>query len=122
MNKAREEVLSVLGEGSMIQTMTSRLPYITAVIRETLRLYPTAPGFSVQSKASNSEDYPILLGKQGHMVHQGETIVGMLSRVHRDPIVYGEDAEKFRPERMLDEEFNKLPKNSWKVTCPDIFN
>jgi cytochrome P450/NADPH-cytochrome P450 reductase len=115
MTKAREEVLSVLGEGVMTPAMTSKLPYISAVIRETLRLYPTAPGFSVQPKSTNPEDYPLLLGPQKYGVRQGETIVASLSTVHRDRIVYGEDAEEFRPERMLDEQFNKLPKNSWKV-------
>lgn len=32
----------------------------------------------------------------------------------RDPAVYGADCEEFKPERMLDEEFNKRPANAWK--------
>ncbi|KAF2792907.1 cytochrome P450 [Melanomma pulvis-pyrius CBS 109.77] len=114
MAKAREEVMSVLGDGAMTQSMTSKLPYLQAVIRETLRLHPTAPGFSVQPKSSDPKDYPLLIGKQKYPIHQGETIVGLLPQVHRDPTVYGDDSEAFRPERMLDEPFNKLPKNSWK--------
>lgn len=99
----------------MTPNMTSKLPYIQAVIRETLRLYPTAPAFSVQPKSTNPNDYPILLGHQKYPINQGETIVGLLAQVHRDTTVYGEDAEQFRPERMLDEPFSKLPKNCWKV-------
>jgi cytochrome P450/NADPH-cytochrome P450 reductase len=38
-------------------------------------------------------------------------------QIHRDPVAYGEDAEEFRPERMLDEEFDRRNKefpNCWK--------
>lgn len=48
---------------------------------------------------------------------KGVPIVAVLPKVHRDPVVWGEDAEEFRPERMLDEEFerrnNEYP-NCWK--------
>lgn len=32
----------------------------------------------------------------------------------KDPKVYGNDADEFKPERMLDENFEKLPKNAYK--------
>lgn len=115
MRKARDEVLSVLGDGIMTSSMTSRLPYMSAVIRETLRLHPTAPGFQVRPKSSDPEDYPLLIGQNRYPIRQGETIIASLPRIHRDRAVFGGDAEEFRPERMLDENFHKLPKNSWKV-------
>ena len=115
MAKAREEVVSLLGNGPMSRDMTSKLPYVMGVIRETLRLYPTAPGFTVQAKSTNPEDYPIYIGKEQYTVRQGETCSVQVATVHRDPAVYGSDAESFRPERMVDEEFSKLPKNAWKV-------
>lgn len=115
MAKARQEVMAVLGDGAMAQDMTPKLPYLQGVIREALRLHPTAPGFSVQPRASTSEDCPVLIGHQNYPIYHGETVVALLPIIHRDPKVYGDDAGDFRPERMLDEPFNKLPKNSWKV-------
>lgn len=47
-------------------------------------------------------------------VLSGEPIVALLNNLHQDPAVYGEDANEWKPERMLDENFNKLPPNSWK--------
>ncbi|RYP37718.1 hypothetical protein DL766_001367 [Monosporascus sp. MC13-8B] len=44
----------------------------------------------------------------------GATCFLFLEMAHRDPAVYGSDANEFKPERMLDESFNSLPKNAWK--------
>lgn len=53
-----------------------------------------------------------LLGGK-YLVCKGDNVLSLLSRVHLDPEVYDEPLE-FKPERMLDENFNKLPKNAWK--------
>jgi cytochrome P450/NADPH-cytochrome P450 reductase len=44
-------------------------------------------------------------------------LINLVLQIHRDPVAYGEDAEEFRPERMLDEEFERRNKefpNCWK--------
>lgn len=111
----QREVDEVIGQGPVTYEHMSKIPYITACLRETLRLYPTAPAFSV---VSNDKDRPTFLGKDRYEVPPNATITALLPRIHRDPAVWGEDAEDFRPERMLDENFNKLPPNCWKVSQP----
>lgn len=113
---AQREVDEVVGRGPITVEHMSKLPYITACLRETLRLSPTAPGFAVTPKPDIEE--PILLGNGKYEVPKGVTLVSWLPVIQRDRAVYGEDADEFRPERMLEENFKKLPKNAWKVCAP----
>lgn len=76
-------------------------------MRETLRLCAPIGQFVL----SPFED-TVIGGK--YPVSKGETITLLLKKMHLDPAVYGDDAAEFKPERMLDEAFNKLPKNAWK--------
>lgn len=75
-----------------------------------MRLSPTAPAIGMTAKEDT-----VLDGK--YPIKAGTPIVAVFPMIHRDPVVYGEDAEEFRPERMLDEEFerrnNEFP-NCWK--------
>lgn len=109
MQKAREEVDSVLPEGESIKIKhLGRLGYIDAILKETLRLHAPAPGFHVRPL----EDNTVLAGK--YIVNKKDPIVTILHHLHRDPEVWGDDAEEFKPERMLREKFNELPPNCWK--------
>ena len=114
LRSAQEEVDRVVGKGPITFEHMSKLPYIMACLRETLRLWPTAPSWGVQPRTTDEKDYPMFVGKERYQVNKGDRFIVNLPKVHRDPAVYGEDAEFFRPERMLDEKFNKLPPNSWK--------
>ncbi|KAI0117999.1 bifunctional P-450:NADPH-P450 reductase [Hypoxylon sp. NC0597] len=104
--KVQQEVDEVIGKGPITVQHMQKLPYISAVLRETLRLDSPIPIFSV----SVMED--TLLGGK-YPVEKGEFINVLLTKSHLDPTVF-EDPLAFKPERMLDENFNKLPKNSWK--------
>lgn len=53
----------------------------------------------------------MLAGK--YEVQNSDLILSILANLHTDPKVYDQPL-KFIPERMLDENFKKLPKNSWK--------
>lgn len=110
---AQAEVDKVIGRGPITVEHMSQLPYLSACLRETLRLTPTAPAFTVEPLPNTTES-PILIGGGKYEVKQGTPIIAILPKIHSDPVVYGEDAEEFKPERMLDEPFSKLPPNAWK--------
>ncbi|GME65126.1 hypothetical protein Trco_000025 [Neofusicoccum parvum] len=107
LKKAQQEVDQVVGNDAVTVEHLGRLPYINAVLRETLRLQPTAPAFVLGAFEDTT------LGGR-YRVKKEEPMLALLHKIHRDPAVYGDDAEVFRPERMLDENMAKLPKNAWK--------
>ncbi|RYC93528.1 Bifunctional cytochrome P450/NADPH--P450 reductase [Fusarium oxysporum f. sp. narcissi] len=107
---AQNEVGRVVGKGPIQVEHLSKLPYLNGVLRETLRLNATIPLFTVEA----FED--TLLGNK-YPVKAGETIINLLAKSQLDPTVFGDDADKFRPERMFDENFARMNKefpNSWK--------
>lgn len=53
--KAQDEVDNVVGSGSIQVEHLTKLPYITAVLRETLRLQPTGTFCTVQSSFRPSQ-------------------------------------------------------------------
>ncbi|KAI2616227.1 cytochrome P450 [Hypoxylon sp. NC1633] len=105
--KAQEEIDTVIGKGPITVEHMSKLPYIAAVMRETLRLDAPISLFSVTAKEDT-----LLAGK--YLIHKDEAALLFLKKSHVDPAVFGDNAGEFEPERMLDEPFNKLPKNAWK--------
>ncbi|KAM4063089.1 cytochrome p450 [Hirsutella rhossiliensis] len=90
-----------------LKQAVDELPYLEACLRETLRLHPTAPAFTLEAKGDQ-----VLNGE--FLVKDKECVNVLLTRVHRDPDVYGPNADAFEPSRMLGENFEKLPPNAWK--------
>ncbi|KAG4439164.1 hypothetical protein IFR05_005363 [Cadophora sp. M221] len=109
---AQRQVDEVVGRGPITVDHMSKLPYIEACLRETLRLRPTAPAFTLQPLPDSPDEFTTLSGK--YQVKKGQPIIALLHSIHRDPAVFGADAEAFKPERMLDDPFSRLPNNSWK--------
>lgn len=106
--KARAEVDAVVGANPITADHITRLPYLNAVLRETLRLHPTLPAWTVEPIAESE----VIGGK--YIIKRGEGVAMLLPNVHCDKRVYGEDVTEFRPERMIDGAFEKLPKGAWK--------
>ncbi|KAJ7740485.1 fatty acid hydroxylase [Mycena maculata] len=113
MRTLRAQVDTVLGERPIQYEDFDKLPYLIAVMHEALRLAPTAPMRSTMSL----EDTTIGGGK--YAIKKGAGIAISVWSMHRDPAVWGEDAEEFRPERMLDGKFEALPPNAWQPGAPD---
>ncbi|MFZ3561287.1 bifunctional cytochrome P450/NADPH--P450 reductase [Streptomyces sp. BH055] len=72
-----------------------KLTYIRQVLNESLRLWPTAPGFGVEP----IED-TVIGGK--YAVGKGESLMVMTPALHRDP-AWGENVELFDPDRFSPE-------------------
>jgi cytochrome P450 len=109
MEKARAEIDSIVGSNEKIQLDDlKKMEYCEAIIRESLRLSATAPGFNIEPIPSEDESPVMLAGGKYHIPHN-QTIIAVLHTVNRDPDVF-EDPEAFIPERVLGERWDKLPK------------
>ncbi|KAI8200960.1 Bifunctional cytochrome P450/NADPH--P450 reductase [Colletotrichum sp. SAR 10_65] len=105
MGKAREEVDRVIGDGPINVQHLQQLPFLDSVFRETLRLMPTAPGYYVTPFKDE------IIGGQ-YLIKPGEALCVLLHTLHRDPAVWGADAEEFKPDRMKN--LDSIPKHAWK--------
>ncbi|MFC7010439.1 bifunctional cytochrome P450/NADPH--P450 reductase [Streptomyces viridiviolaceus] len=83
-----------------------KLTYIRQVLNESLRLWPTAPGFAVEP----IED-TVIGGK--YAVRKGETLQVVTPTLHRDP-AWGENVELFDPERFSPEREASRPVHLFK--------
>ena len=110
MQKAQEEVDRVVGTGPVTFQHMAKLPYIEAILRESLRLQPTAPAFTVRPIGKESE----IIGGGKYLIPAEHAVICILPVVGKDASAFGADADEFRPERMLGENFAKLLKNAWK--------
>ncbi|POR35987.1 Uncharacterized protein TPAR_03801 [Tolypocladium paradoxum] len=107
LRKAQAEVDAVVGDSSMTVEHLQKLPYLEAIMRETLRLRDPGPGFYVKPLRDD-----VLAGK--YLVKKDQPIFIVFDSVHRDPEVYGDNADEFQPERMSQDKFDKLPPCAWK--------
>ncbi|MFC4517040.1 bifunctional cytochrome P450/NADPH--P450 reductase [Streptomyces ehimensis] len=76
-----------------------RLTYIRQVLNESLRLWPTAPGFAVEPLEDT------VIGGE-YAVRKGQTLTIYTPALHRDP-AWGENVELFDPERFTPEREDK---------------
>jgi cytochrome P450 / NADPH-cytochrome P450 reductase len=108
--KAYAEVDRVLGPDPTIKPtyqQVNQLGYITQILKETLRLWPTAPVFGL---------YPYedtVIGGKYKIKHK-HTITVLLPALHRDKSIWGENADQFNPDNFSSANEAKRPANAWK--------
>jgi len=103
-NRLAAELRTVLAGRTPAPDNLQKLPYLDAIIREVLRLYPAA--YIIQ-RTSNE---PIELG--GYHFPTNTTILMSQWVMHRDPR-YFDQPEVFRPERWLDGLADRLPAHAY---------
>ncbi len=108
--KAYEEADRVLGSDiSAVPTylQVNQLTYISQILKESLRLYPTAPAFGL----SPYEDETI----GGKYKLKKRTFITVLAlMLHRDKTVWGEKAEEFNPDNFSREAEEARPAAAYK--------
>jgi len=98
--RAHDEIETVLQSRRPGFADVSKLPFLTAVIKETLRLYPPAIGIFAREATERME-----LG--GYEIPKGSIVYAFSYVTHRDPRWFP-DPERFDPERFLGENEKKL--------------
>ena len=99
MARAHEEVDRVLGPDPDVEPTFEQVPtfrFLRRVLDEALRLWPTAPAF-----ARSPREVTTL--STGHVMRPEDWAIVVLPMVHRDPTVWGADADAFDPDRFLPE-------------------
>lgn len=106
-HQAQQEADAILRDRDLpLFEQVAKLRYVRRVLDESLRLWPTAPGFA------RGPLEPTLLGGQWQMTPDDWCIVHALA-VHRDPAVWGPDADLFDPDNFLPERVRARPAHTY---------
>ncbi|KAJ7653210.1 cytochrome P450 [Mycena polygramma] len=89
------------GKEATDPALLSRLPYLNAVIKESLRLFPPIP--TLLQRAPEVGTGPKALGA-GFIIPEGTAVIVPPYPLHRDPRNFFPDPEKFNPDRWLGED------------------
>ncbi|KAK7276943.1 hypothetical protein RIF29_18092 [Crotalaria pallida] len=120
LKRAQAEVRQVFGrKGYVEEKYVQKLKFLSAVIKETLRLHPPAPLLIPRECHKTCEI-------NGYTVAAGTQVFVNAWAIGRDP-KYWSEAEKFYPERFLDcpidykgSNFEYIPFGAGKRICPGI--
>ncbi|KAI0700086.1 cytochrome P450 [Cytidiella melzeri] len=95
MAKAQAELDTVIGrERAPTFEDKANLPYIRAMVRETLRWRPVGP-LAVPRQTTEDDWY------EGYFIPKGTTVIGNIWAMNRDPTIFP-DFDAYRPDRFLD--------------------
>ncbi|CAI9281599.1 unnamed protein product [Lactuca saligna] len=120
MKKTQEEVRNVVGKkGRVDEDDLSKLTYLKAVVKETLRLYPPAPLLVPRESQKD-----VIL--HGYKINKKTIVYVNAFAIGRDPEVW-ENPEEFIPERFLGSDidfrgnnFEFIPFGGGRRICPGM--
>ncbi|CAI0404265.1 unnamed protein product [Linum tenue] len=125
MNKLREELNAELSSPlerklPLDESVVSRLPYLNAIVKETLRLHPSGP-LMLPHRASETCEV------MNFTVPKGAKILVNVWAISRDPTVWEDDPTSFKPERFIGSkvdfrghDFEFLPFGAGRRMCPGV--
>ncbi|KOU22305.1 cytochrome P450 [Streptomyces sp. WM6372] len=102
--RAREEISRVLGDRPPEAADLDRLPYLTQVLKEAMRLYPAAPVIGRGSVAATEVG--------GRTIPAGSDVILAPWVTHRHPR-YWPDPDRFDPDRFTPEAEAGRPRYAW---------
>ncbi|MGY1495645.1 cytochrome P450 [Streptomyces sp. QTS52] len=106
--RARAEVDRVWGGAAVPgYDQVAKLRYVRRVLDESLRLWPTAPGFAREAR------HDTVLGGE-HPMREGAWTLVLAPLLHRDPAVWGADADRFDPDRFDAAAVRSRPAHAFK--------
>ncbi|KAL8105722.1 hypothetical protein AgCh_029495 [Apium graveolens] len=120
MKKIKAELVRVVGENNKVQENDiGSLPYLHAIVEETLRLHPPAP-LLIPRKAVRDTNF------MGYSIPKNTQVMVNYWAIGRDEDTW-EDALSFKPERFLDSNINYkgqsfmfIPFGSGRRMCPGL--
>ncbi|KAL1532388.1 unspecific monooxygenase [Salvia divinorum] len=120
MAKVKAELKSVMGEEKVVdESKMSKLPYLQAVVKESLRLHPPA-ALLVPRKAESDQVV------NGYMIPKGAQVLINVWGMGRDSTIW-KNPYSFEPERFLDQkidfkgqDFELIPFGSGRRVCPGM--
>jgi cytochrome P450/NADPH-cytochrome P450 reductase len=108
VERATAEVDEVLGSTARPTfDQVHRLRYVTQVLNESLRLWPTAPAFTRAPRADT-----VIGGR--YAIPAGTPITTIIPSLHRAQSVWGPDAEEFNPDHVAPDRLATLGPNVFK--------
>ncbi|KAH6909125.1 cytochrome P450 [Coprinopsis sp. MPI-PUGE-AT-0042] len=110
--------------GELNYDQLNALPYLDAVCREMLRLYPPAPIVTrAAMKDARVPLYKPIHGKDGQELHelvipQGTRVIVSIQGCNRAADLWGSDTLEFKPERWL----NDIPQSVIEAKVPGVYS
>ncbi|KAI3824128.1 hypothetical protein L1987_05577 [Smallanthus sonchifolius] len=120
MTKAKQELEEVIGKGKIVkEDDVSRLPYLSCIVKETLRLHPPVPLLLPRKVVKQ-------VNLNGYTIPEGTQVLVNAWAIGRDPTVWVDSLE-FKPQRFLESrldvrgrDFDLIPFGAGRRICPGL--